>query len=172
MSGNKINLPNGSVNYIFSNQVMEHLSDKNLVKYLSEEHRIKSDISIIRHCFPSKNTFFETHTKSIFLHWLLGRPSFNRLFGKKKREWLENNLFLRWDHVYEKEFVKHLGPFVQENINRMELGQQHFEERAVKRFLRILFHKMLVVPAFTTSLKNVYKVFATKEYVQRNISFK
>ncbi len=114
MSGNKIDLPTGSVNYVFSNQVMEHLSDNDLVSYLSEEQRIKSDISIIRHSFPSKNTFFETHTKTIFLHWLLGRHSFNHLFGKEKKEWLENNLFLRWDHIYEKEFIKHLGPFVQE----------------------------------------------------------
>ena len=172
MPGNKIDLPTSSVNYIFSNQVMEHLSDNDLVSYLSEEQRIKSNISIIRHSFPSKNTFFETHTKTIFLHWLLGRHSFNRLFGKKKREWLENNLFLRWDQLYEKEFVKYVGPFVQENINRAELGQQHFEEKIVKRFLRIMFHKMLAVPVFTTTLRNVYKVFATKEYVQRNISLK
>ena len=172
MSGNKIELQTGSVNYIFSNQVMEHLSDKDLASYLSEEQRIKSDTSIIRHSFPSKNTFFETHTKTIFLHWLLSRSNFNRLFGKKKKEWLENNLFLRWDHLYEKEFVKHIGPCVQENIDRAELGQQQFEEKAVKRLLRIMFHKMLAVPVFTSSLENVYKIFATKEYVQRNISLK
>ncbi|MDB2528386.1 class I SAM-dependent methyltransferase [Alphaproteobacteria bacterium] len=172
MSGNKIDLPNGSVNYIFSNQVIEHLSDNDLVSYLSEEQRIKSDTSIIRHSFPSRNTFFETHTKTIFLHWLMGRSSFNRLFGNRKREWLENNLFLRWDHVHEKEFVKHIGPCVQENINRAELAEQHFEEKAVKKFLRIMFHKMLAVPVFTSPLKKFYKVFATKEYVQRNISLK
>ena len=115
MSGNKIDLPTGSVNYIFSNQELEHLSDDDLVSFLSEEQRIKSDISIIRHSFPSKNTFFETHTKTILLHWLFNRSIFNRLFGRKKREWLENNLFLRWDHLYEKAFAKHLGPFVQKH---------------------------------------------------------
>ena len=169
MPGNKIDLPTSSVNYIFSNQVMEHLSDNDLVSYLSEEQRIKSNISIIRHSFPSKNTFFETHTKTILLHWLFNRSIFNRLFGKNKRKWLENNLFLRWDHLYEKAFAKHLGPFVQENINRAELGQHHFVEKAAKRFLRIIFYKMLAVPFFTSLLKNVYKIFATKEYVQRNM---
>ena len=172
MPGNKIDLPNGSVNYIFSNQVMEHLSDNDLVTYLSEEQRIKSDTSIIRHSFPSKNTFFETHTKTILLHWLFSRSSFNRLFGEKKSEWLENNLFLRWDHVYEEAFIKHLGPFVQKNIDRAEFGQQHYDEQAAKRFLRIIFHKMLPFPVFRTFLENVYKICATKEYVQRNIVLK
>ena len=93
-SGNKIGLESGTVNYIYSNQVMEHLSDTDLVTYLTEEQRLKSDKSIIRHSFPTRNSFFETHTKTILLHWLLPRLLFVGLFGTKRKVWLENNLFL------------------------------------------------------------------------------
>jgi len=168
LSGNKIGLAPGSVNYIYSNQVMEHLSDTDLITYLTEEQRLKSDKSIIRHSFPTRNTFFETHTKTILLHWLAPRLLFVRLFGAKKRVWLENNLFLRWDRCYEEAFERYLGPFSQENIGRIAAPSEHMEDGNAKSILRACFLKLMEMPALTPLMRLIYRNLATKEFVHRS----
>ena len=101
----KIPLPDDSVNYIYSNQVLEHVAPDLIDEFLFEENRIKNPISIIRHSFPVRNCFFETHTNTAVLHWFLPRKIFNKLFNKQKQVWLENNLFLNWSKFYEKNLI-------------------------------------------------------------------
>ena len=167
-SGNKIGLESGTVNYIYSNQVMEHLSDTDLITYLTEEQRLKNNTSIIRHSFPTRNTFFETHTKTILLHWLAPRLLFIRLFGAKKRVWLENNLFLRWDRCYEESFERYVGPFSQENIERVFSSPEHMQEGNAKSILREYFLKLMEVPALAPLLRLTYRNLATKEFVHHS----
>lgn len=101
----KIPLPDDSVNYIYSNQVLEHVAPDLIDEFLFEENRIKNPISIIRLSFPVRNCFFETHTNTDVLHWFLPRKIFNKLFNKQKQVWLENNLFLNWSKYYEKNLI-------------------------------------------------------------------
>jgi 2-polyprenyl-3-methyl-5-hydroxy-6-metoxy-1,4-benzoquinol methylase len=166
--GNKIDITPGTVNYIYSNQVMEHLSDSDLITYLTEEQRLKSNKSIIRHSFPTRNTFFETHTKTILLHWLAPKLVFVRLFGAKKRVWLENNLFLRWDRCYEEAFERYVGPFSQENIERIVASREQMDDGKAKSILRACFLKLMEVRALNPLLRLIYRNLATKEFVHRS----
>jgi SAM-dependent methyltransferase len=168
LPGNKIDITPGTVNYIYSNQVMEHLSDSDLITYLTEEQRLKSNKSIIRHSFPTRNTFFETHTKTILLHWLAPKLLFVRLFGAKKRVWLENNLFLRWDRCYEEAFERYVGPFSQENIERIVASREHMDDGKAKSILRACFLKLMEVRALNPLLRLIYRNLATKEFVHRS----
>lgn len=168
LSGNKIGLAPGSVDYIYSNQVMEHLSDTDLITYLKEEQRLKSDKSIIRHSFPTRNTFFETHTKTILLHWLAPKLLFVRLFGAKRKVWLENNLFLRWDRCYEEAFERYIGHFSQENIERIVSSPEYMQEGNAKSILRECFLKLMEMPALAPLLRLIYRNLATKEFIRRS----
>ena len=88
------------------------------------------------------------------------------MYLERKKRVARNNLFLRWDYLYEG-ICQTFRAVCPRKLIRAELGQ-HFES-AVK-VITDNIPQILAIPAFTSSLKKVYRVFATKEYVQKHTS--
>jgi len=161
----KVPINSRSVHYIFSNQVLEHVPEQVIDTYLSEEMRLKHNTCLIRHSFPTRNSFFESHTQTVFLHWFFPRKIFNGLFNKKKNQWLQENLFLRWDSEYELSFKKNIGEFEQTNVDRSTVNNVSFEEKGIKSFLRQMYFKLVANPLTEKAIKKLFEKFATREYV-------
>ena len=68
--GKKILFDNASFDYIFSQQVIEHVQNSLLDSYISEEQRILKKNGFALHQIPHKLGPFEGHTKKWFIHWL------------------------------------------------------------------------------------------------------
>ena len=66
----KINFNDNSFDYIFSQQVIEHVESNLLESYLSEEKRILKKNGLVFHQIPHRLGPFEGHTKKWFIHWL------------------------------------------------------------------------------------------------------
>ena len=69
-NGKKINFKNNSFEYIFSQQVIEHVHSALLDKYISEESRVLKNNGLVLHQIPHRLGPFEGHTKKWFIHWL------------------------------------------------------------------------------------------------------
>ena len=94
--------------FIFSQQVLEHVEDNLLKYYLSEEKRTLKDTGMIFHQIPHRLGPYEGHTKKWCIHWL--PKNLHRFLLKKEPQNLDlvtNYLFLRWPWVLKKEFKKY-----------------------------------------------------------------
>ena len=67
-NGKKINFNDNSFDYIFSQQVIEHVESNLLESYLSEEKRILKKNGLVFHQIPHRLGPFEGHTKKWFIH--------------------------------------------------------------------------------------------------------
>ncbi|MDD4182632.1 MAG: class I SAM-dependent methyltransferase, partial [Candidatus Omnitrophica bacterium] len=116
--------PEGTFDFIYSNQVIEHVEDLN--KVLSEMHRVLKNNGVMMHVFPLKRYFIEGHCGIPFMHWLpknswfrkkLVRVFYNCGFGHnrnrdtKREEWIntvidfvDNYCFYRSEQEIVKKF--------------------------------------------------------------------
>jgi hypothetical protein len=77
-------------------------------------------------------------------------------------------LFLRLDRCYEEAFERYVGPFSQENIERIVASREHMDDGKAKSILRACFLKLMEVRALNPLLRLIYRNLATKEFVHRS----
>ncbi len=105
--GYKLPFSDGSVDLIFSQQVMEHVEDRFINAYIDEEARILSDPGIVYHQIPHRWTPWESHTKTWFVHYLpsfMRRPAY-KLLGHDP-DYLDGMLHLRSPLYYFRKFKR------------------------------------------------------------------
>ena len=102
------NLPfaNNSIDLIFSQQVLEHVDDEMVDRYIRDEARVLKPYGLIYHQIPHRLTPWESHTKLWFVHYL---PKKLRCVGYKQTgkdpEYIERVLHLRAPKFYYKKFL-------------------------------------------------------------------
>lgn len=105
--GETLPLPDKSVDVIFSQQVLEHVTDALLDAYYKEEARILKSAGWALHQVPHRLVPYDSHTRTWFLHWL-PRPV-HRVIGNAIRRPLPDYLFLRWPWQHKRRLVATLG---------------------------------------------------------------
>ena len=114
-NGKKINYENNSFDYIFSQQVIEHVESDLLDSYLSEERRVLKIDGIVLHQIPHRLGPFEGHTKKWFIHWLPKKWYYYLLKDDKHNlNVVTNALFLRWPWQLKSIFNKYFN-----NVNNL-----------------------------------------------------
>ena len=68
--GHKLPFQTESVDFIYSNQVIEHVSEKYIDAYFSEERRILKYRGIALHQIPHRLTPYDSHTRTWCIHYL------------------------------------------------------------------------------------------------------
>jgi len=175
--------PDEAFDFVFSEQVFEHVQD--LDKVASEINRVSKSGSIGLHCFPAHRRVVEGHFFMPFIHWLpkgkirkyyiyilvlLGfRPSFPDIKGKKIREKAEyyyvgsvTNTFYRSYRNIQRCFERHGFDVDFATITNKRLNSM-FLFRMLKRFalFRLLIswmlHNFVGVVLVTTKTRAVSK---------------
>jgi len=143
-----------SFDIVISNQVMEHVTDLELV--LSEIRRVTKQGGIVLSLFPDKSVWREGHCGIPFMHWLPPKPRFYYTYllrrcglghhksGKTEREWaaywtewIDKWTCYRPYRVIRAAFNKHLGPM-------HHLEDQWLDMRFGKRSVPASFKRLFV----------------------------
>ena len=105
--GTNLPLPNACVDVVFSQQVIEHLSDTELEPYYREEARVLKSGGLTVHYVPHRLVPYDSHTKTWLIHYLPG-PLYRgaaKLFGSPVPDYL----FLRWPWTHKALLRRHIG---------------------------------------------------------------
>lgn len=161
---------NNSIDYIFSQEVLEHVHPDVIDVYLKEEKRVLKKAGMARHAFPVRNSFHESHTKTLFLHWLFPTPIFNwviGIFDKEKFDWLEKNLFLNWANFYEKKFASVFDAYSDQTARKLNFDFRSHEYDAarltltLRKLVRFFSQKRILKPF----AQKLFSYFSEKEYL-------
>jgi hypothetical protein len=101
--GSRLPFADDSVDYVFSNAVIEHVGDaEDQQRFLDESRRV-ARVAVF-HTTPHRWSPVETHTKTLFLHWL-PRRHHPRLFARSRYRWQPTDRLLS-----RREVVRMAGP--------------------------------------------------------------
>ena len=107
-NGKKINFDDDTFDYVYSQQVIEHVESDLLDNFILEESRILKRNGLALHQIPHRLSPFEGHTKKWFIHWFPKRLYFYFLRHHNQSLWLvKNALFLRWPWEIKSIFKKY-----------------------------------------------------------------
>ena len=143
-NGKKINFKNNTFDYIFSQQVIEHVHNTFLDRYISEESRILKNNGLVLHQIPHRLGPFEGHTKKWFIHWLPRKLHYYFLKDNNQNlNLVKTALFLRWPWELKSYFYKYFKKV--DNIVHMRLkqdiysGEYSVKEKIIRKILVFLF---------------------------------
>ena len=119
--GTQIPFADGAIDLIFSQQVVEHVTEPFFESFWSEEYRVLSADGIALHQIPHALTPYDSHTRTWLIHMLPKtlRPALYRM-TKNDPAYVESFLALRWPWVI-RHAVRHIG-FQAEDITTRRLA--------------------------------------------------
>ena len=94
--GKKLPFEKDFFDFIFSQQVIEHIEHNVKLNYIKEESRVLKKNGLIYHQIPHRLVPYESHTRVWFLHWLPKKIFRLFFFKKRKIEFIDKSLFLDW----------------------------------------------------------------------------
>jgi len=115
--GQKVPLPDESLDFVFSQQVIEHLNDQSLEPYYQEEGRILKQGGLAVHYVPHRLVPYDSHTKTWLIHYL-PQPlyrSLARLLGSP----VPDHLHLRWPWVHRALIERYVGSSEDVSVSRL-----------------------------------------------------
>ena len=127
--GRSIPHGDGCFDVAYSHQVVEHLSPTDFVCYFSEESRVLSRYGTAVHIYPTKLSYYDSHLKSVGVHWFLPKRYYMNLLaflggikGGDQFDQLEKGLWLRFPLQIRNE-IKRRGFLVE------DLSLAHISDR-------------------------------------------
>lgn len=120
--GARIPLEDDSVDFVFSQQVIEHVRPDVLAQYYSEEYRVLRDGGGAFHEVPHKLTPYESHTRIWLLHYLPRRLwliLLDKALGIDTTTAREA-IFLRWPWVHKRAARSVFGNLVDLTTKRLK----------------------------------------------------
>lgn len=116
-NGVKLPFGNNSIDFVLSQQVLEHLPDNVLDAYYAEEGRVMRQGAISYHEIPHRLMPYDSHMRSFFIHMAPRRLALQvyRMLGRNTH-FYEHHLFLRWPWIHSRLARRHIG-----NVNDLTL---------------------------------------------------
>tara|TARA_Y100001934_G_scaffold7188_2_gene9792 strand:- start:89623 stop:90561 length:939 start_codon:yes stop_codon:yes gene_type:complete len=120
--GLNLPFPADMFDFIFSQQVVEHVDDNCIGVFLDEEVRVLSGSGIVYHQIPHRWTPWESHTKTWVIHYLPRQVRIRLyiLFGHDP-EYVEKLLFLRTPLYYTQQFRARYPTISNKTLERLTL---------------------------------------------------
>ena len=142
----RLPLPDESVDFVFSNQVIEHVRDEVWDAYFEEEFRVLKPGGVAFHEIPHRLSPYDSHTRSWFVHYLpraTHGPTY-RLLGRG--HYNHAATILRMPHNIRRQIESKIGPV--ENLT----GSSFIAAHSLESFdgsmrLRTLIHRACTLPA-------------------------
>ena len=155
-NGTHIPMDKNTINFVFSQQVLEHVDPSVFDSYFSEEARVMKRGGTFIHQIPHRLVPYDSHTKTWLLHCIL--PSyfwwkFIALSGNKGI-YLKGHLFLRWPNDYKKKIFEHFGNYQVTTEKRFKAVSnfEYYDGPTKLRHLVALFPKIPLVGTFLVSV--------------------
>lgn len=123
--GRRLPAEESSQDFVFSQQVVEHVEPSLIESYYAEEGRVLRDGGLAVHQAPHRLSPYDGHTRTWLVHWLPRRLqiALYRVLGRDA-EWAERELFLRSPGRHRRLVRRWIGPLRDETRERItRLGQ-------------------------------------------------
>jgi len=116
--GKLIPLPDGCIDIVFSQQVLEHVSDGAVDYYFAEERRILKPAGWAIHQIPHRLIPYDSHTQTWMIHYL-PRP-LHRALGRMIGATIPDYLYLRWPWFHRRALKRHIGSCQDLTLERLK----------------------------------------------------
>lgn len=155
--------------FIFSQQVIEHIEPKIKLSFIKEENRVIKKNGLIYHQIPHRLVPYESHTRIWFLHWLPKKIFKLFFFKKRKKEFISKSLFLDWPWEIKNLFLKCDLKYY--NITHYRLIDKPDGKKlyGASSFIRELFYKLTKMPIIGRFLIKIFKNFFMLEVYSKKI---
>ena len=175
--GDVIPLPDGSVNLVVSQTVVEHVEPHLLEKYYQEAARVLAQGGKAYYDIPVRLNLFDSHTGLWVLHYL---PRSVWLFfvgvlrGAKSKEWARQYLFLRSGRTLKNIAKKTFGNVEDITFYRLidAKTSDHFVGVGRLRKRREVFAKLFMMPMLGPLLARMLVPFVMMSTVSTKVSSK
>lgn len=155
--GRRLPLPNDSIDFLFSEEVLEHVHPTMVEDYYAEEARVLKPGAAAYHQVPHRWVPYESHTRTWVLHYLprvLSLPLY-RLLGRNA-EFVRQHLFLRRPGFHYAMFRRHIGEYTDRTSDRLAgLTQFDYYDGPVR--LRRLVARLVGIPGLGRALVLVFR---------------
>ena len=165
-NGKKIPFKKEHFDLIFSQQVIEHVDDKFLDYYLSEEKRVLRSQGFIFHQIPHRLGPYEGHTKRWVIHWF--PKNIHRFFLRKNKNNLNlvnNSLFLRWPWHLKKKFNQYFHDVSNITRYRLVYDVESKEFTKTENFIRKKLVRLFRLPLLGSFFVKVIVCFFQLEII-------
>ena len=154
---------NESFDFIFSQQVLEHVETKFIDNYFKEEKRTLKNNSKVYHQIPHLLVPYESHVKIWFAHWLpKSLQNFVYRFFKIDIDYFHSNIFLRTPRF----FLNKLDFFIGKTII---ISKDRFKSKKKMAYydgsivIRNIIQKLFLLPIIGNILLNILIRFTMLE---------
>ena len=119
--GRSLPFKNSCFDFVFSQQVIEHVPFNLQEYFIQEENRVLKSDGVAYHQIPHKLTPYESHIKIWFLHWLPKQlfVLFCKILGKNYK-FVRDHLWLKYPWVYLNYLQLHIGKTKNLSLERIK----------------------------------------------------
>jgi SAM-dependent methyltransferase len=161
-SGGDLPFADESFDFIFSQQVLEHVTDRFIDTYYVEEGRVLRPGGMVFHEVPHRLYPYDSHTRTWFIHMLPKplRRILYRLTGNDP-DYVEAMLHLRMTSFHRRMLRQHIGPFTDHTLERFKRAQDLTDFDGPKKLRRMagwLITAPIMGPIFTVIVKNAIQL--------------
>ena len=163
--GNELPFKNNYFDFIYSQQVLEHVEDSYIDDFFTEENRVLKLEGITYHQIPHLLVPYESHVKIWFAHWLpLFLHNFIYRMNNIDINYFHKNIFLRSSYFFLKKLRSNIG-FTKNISKERFLDHNEISYYDGNIFLRKLIQKLFLIPLIGKILLNMLVIFTMLETV-------
>jgi len=115
--GKSLPLLGSSIDVVFSQQVLEHVTDESVTSYFVEECRVLKPGGWAIHQIPHRLTPYDSHTRAWLIHYF-PRP-LHRALARMSGRTVPDHLHLRWPWFHRRALKEHIGSFQDLTLERL-----------------------------------------------------
>ena len=153
--------------FIFSQQVIEHIPFNFQENFIQEENRVLKSTGVVYHQIPHKLTPYESHIKIWFLHWLPKQLFVLtcKILGKNYK-FVRDHLWLKHPWVYINYLELHIGKTKNLSFERIKIFQnENMEFFGLSFLVRKISSMIYKIPYIGNLLSNALSYFIMLETV-------
>jgi len=163
--GRQLPLADGTVDLVFSQQVLEHVTDDLIDAYYADEARVLRPGGLAYHQFPHIFGPYDSHSRCWFLHWFprpIRRAGYRLL--DRNPDYLDQIMFLRTPGAHFRRVREFIGPVRDLTAERLKTlpDMETYEGPAG---LRLLVHNAAKIPVLGALAAFVFKNLALLDTV-------
>lgn len=160
--GKSIPLPDGCIDIVFSQQVLEHVSGAIVDSYLAEENRVLKPEGWAIHQIPHRLTPYDSHTNTWLIHYF-PRP-LHRALGRMVGAAVPDHLHLRWPWIHRRALKRHIGSCRDLTLERLKaVTDPKYYDGSIR--LRRLISTIIALPLVGPVAGSVLRHFVMLETV-------
>lgn len=157
--GRTLPYPDGSIDFIFSQQVLEHVAPSVIGAYYAEEARVLAVGGIAYHQVPHRLVPYESHTRTWLIHYLPWPVAlrFYRMIGRDSLVAREH-LFLRGPGFHRRQMRRlfgHCCDLTGARLRDLRLDGRYDGPRRLRRFIAMLANAPVIGWAATALMRNL-----------------